>query len=147
MPAPGREKEALKETMEVCNKSLLGKLSSLSLLPAHSVVVELTKSLMALRPLCKVSLPCHRLWKPVDFHTSINHHHHYHYYRPAGKGCYLVKEQNCCNASAELKREACGSEIEISYEPLEFFYRNTLILLQITLFHILGVLDIDEEDK
>jgi len=61
VPAPGRAKEALKETMGVCNKSLLGKPSSLSLLPAQSVVVELTKSLMALRPLRKVSLPCHRL--------------------------------------------------------------------------------------
>lgn len=61
VPAPGRAKEALKEIMGVCNKSLLGKPSSLSLLPAPSVVVELTKSLMALRPLRKVSLPCHRL--------------------------------------------------------------------------------------
>lgn len=57
VPAPGRAKKALKEMIEVCNKSLLGKLSSLSLLPALPVVVELTKSLMALRPLCKVFLP------------------------------------------------------------------------------------------
>lgn len=47
VPAPGRAKKALKETIEVCNKSLLGKLSSLSLLPAQPVVVELTKPLVA----------------------------------------------------------------------------------------------------
>lgn len=63
VPASGRAKKSLKETIEVCNKSLLGKPSSLSLLPAQSVVVELTKSLMALRPLCKVSLPLSRIFK------------------------------------------------------------------------------------
>lgn len=48
VPAPGRAKKALKEMVEVCNKSLLGKLSSLSLLPAQA------KSPMAFRLLCKV---------------------------------------------------------------------------------------------
>jgi len=77
----------------------------------------------------------------VDFNSNIHHH----YYHSASKGWFLVKEQSCCKASAQPKREACGSETEISYEPLEFFYRRTLILFQITLFHILGVQDIDED--
>lgn len=56
VPASGREKKALKEMIEVWKKSLLGKLSSLSLLPAQPVVVELTKSPVVSRSLSKVSL-------------------------------------------------------------------------------------------
>lgn len=82
VPSPGRAKKAVKEMMEVCKKSLLGKLSSLSLLPAQPVDVELTEFPMVLRPLCKVSLTLpqsvvgHRF---SNFYRIIHHNYYYCY--------------------------------------------------------------------
>lgn len=77
-PAPGRAKKALKEMMELCKKSLPGKLSSLSLLPAQPVVVELTESPMVLRPLCKVSLTLSVLGHGFsNFYRIINFYYYY----------------------------------------------------------------------
>lgn len=92
--------------MEVCKKSLLGKLSSLSLLPAQPVVVELTESPVVLRPLCKVSLtlPQSVVGHRFSIFYRIIHYNYYYCYIQLLllKFCHMVFLRHMTELRADL---------------------------------------------